>query len=438
MRDAAALAMPWAPPGTGVTACRPVCCVKLALGEAPEAIPASADVARGRAGGELDRRRRHRPDRRQMAGGVRVARRSCRGRAASASRARGTCDYDDRRAGIGMARTFRLRVPRGTPVGPLCETLAQIATVESGDAQLRLHHARSTRASAADRTPMTTAGRRGAVVRAARGARARAGRRGVIVGLVDSGIAPDHAELARASAPASTRFGSAIGTSPPASSCSATTPATTAIPPTASSATAWAAPASSARSGRRCRPGWRAPAQILPMRALGAARLPGKTAGGRARRDQRSRHGGEAGRRPRRQGHQHELRHRRCGARARQPEAACRRRRLRPATRLHPGRGQRQQRRARPATGPPPIPGVIAVGAVGADAPARAPSRPAATTSRCARPARTVLTTCDSRAISSRPAPASPRPSSPAPRPCWWRAATAASTPIDADIRRRT
>ena len=40
-----------------------------------------------------------------------------------------------------MARTLILRVPAGTPVGPLCETLAQITTVESASPNYCRGHA---------------------------------------------------------------------------------------------------------------------------------------------------------------------------------------------------------------------------------------------------------------------------------------------------------
>ena len=125
------LATPWAAPGDRQYSLPTSLMVKLALGEAPEHVPAVRDVVRGAQpaatsidGGAIDRIIG------EKAGGV------SRGEAVHAAGGPhrpgcGHIGYDSVEQATGVARTLILRVPSGTPVGPLCETLAQIPTVES-------------------------------------------------------------------------------------------------------------------------------------------------------------------------------------------------------------------------------------------------------------------------------------------------------------------
>ena len=184
-----------------------------------------------------------------------------RGRAVRAGRAAATSATTPSSRRRGVARTLILRVPSGTPVGPLCETLAQITTVESASPNYVSVTPFDCRPAGRRAEAATTAGPRGGWCAWPRRTRIEPGDDGVVVGLVDSGISTRHPEFAR-TLPRRLRHRAArdARTSRRASSCSATTAATTAIPRTTSSATAWAAPASSRLGVARCRAGSAAPA----------------------------------------------------------------------------------------------------------------------------------------------------------------------------------
>lgn len=184
------LAMPWAPSGRAY--CLPgSVVVKMALGEAPEAIPASADVGRGRLaaaqsmdGGVVDRIIRH------FAGGMRISR--VHGAAASVGQAGVRhLRFDDREQVFGLARSFRLEVPRGTPIGPLVESLNQIATVEAAApnyACITPFAGAEPVLADADWAPWER-------VRAPEALAYERGDPAVILAIVDTGVARDHAEL---------------------------------------------------------------------------------------------------------------------------------------------------------------------------------------------------------------------------------------------------
>src|SRR4029077_17204878 len=125
-----ALAMPWAPsrrmyclPGSVV--------VKMVLGEAPEAIPAAADVRPGRLaaaqcldGGVVDRIVHHFAD----------VMRITRVHAAAANVAQPGyrhLQFDESEQVFGLARTFRIDVPSGAPIGAMVDSLSQVTTIEA-------------------------------------------------------------------------------------------------------------------------------------------------------------------------------------------------------------------------------------------------------------------------------------------------------------------
>ncbi len=125
------LAMPWALPGDRQYSLPTSLILKMSLGEVNDAICAIRDVARRAApaaltidGGPVDRIVG------RFAGGFRAARLFS---SAHSPGQAGTAHlgYDVVEHVTGMARTLIMRVPAGTPVGPLCETLSQISTVES-------------------------------------------------------------------------------------------------------------------------------------------------------------------------------------------------------------------------------------------------------------------------------------------------------------------
>jgi subtilisin family serine protease len=107
----------------------------------------------------------------------------------------GHIGYDTVEQTTGMARTLVLRVPSGTPVGLLCETLAQIPSVESAGpnyVSVTPFDVVTPVESPADRDGW--AARR--MVRMAEAHAIEPGDDGVVVGLVDSGISKHHAEFA--------------------------------------------------------------------------------------------------------------------------------------------------------------------------------------------------------------------------------------------------
>ena len=183
--------MPWAPGARAY--CLPGSLVlKMGLGEAPETVPASADV-RGRRlaaaqaldRGVIDRIVQH------FAGGMRVT----RVHAAAASLHRPGARhlrFDDREQVFGLARTFRVDVPAGTPIADLVDALNQVATVESAMpnyVSVTPFDIQRSAATGFDWTPWT-------MVNGIEALAYESGDRGVSVGVVDSGVTPDHPELA--------------------------------------------------------------------------------------------------------------------------------------------------------------------------------------------------------------------------------------------------
>jgi subtilisin family serine protease len=99
--------------------------------------------------------------------------------------------YDDREQAFGLARTFRIDVPPGTPIGDLTNSLNQIAAVESATpnyVSVTPFQLAAPVSTDADWAPWR-------MVRAAQASAYEGGDPAVIVGLVDSGVAPKHAEL---------------------------------------------------------------------------------------------------------------------------------------------------------------------------------------------------------------------------------------------------
>lgn len=184
------LAMPWG--GSSGAYCLPGSLIlKMALGEAPESIPCCADVRPGHRAasqslglGVIDRVVKH------YAGGIRVSRvhSAAAGLNLPGSRHLG---FDDREQIIGVARTFRLDVPPGTPIAPLVDSLNQVSTVEAAMPNyvcIAPFEGGQPVASAPDWQPWQ-------LVRAPEALAYESGDAGVIVGVVDSGVAEDHPEL---------------------------------------------------------------------------------------------------------------------------------------------------------------------------------------------------------------------------------------------------
>jgi subtilisin family serine protease len=189
------LAMPWAAPGDR-TYCLPTSfMVTMALGEAPDGVPALYDVRGGHAraatrldGGPLDRIVS------RFAGAVRIARVHC-ARASMHSRGQRHTRFDALEQTSGMARTFLVQVAPGTAIGNLVHELQQLSRVSAASpnyvcvSPCELVASRSA-------GPVDSIWAPHMMVRAPEALAHEPGDRAVLLGLVDSGIAPDHPELA--------------------------------------------------------------------------------------------------------------------------------------------------------------------------------------------------------------------------------------------------
>lgn len=193
-----ALAMPWAAPGDRVFSLPGSLLVTLALGEAPDAIPSLFDVRRGRAqaatkidGGAVDRIIRH------YAGETKVAR--IHAAAASlASPGRRHCRFDAAEEVSGLARSFIVQVRPGTPVGILARSLAQVSTVSSASPNyVAVTPFEMPAAHGLEADPEgDDAWAPREMIRAAEALAYEPGDAATLVGLVDSGVALDHPEIA--------------------------------------------------------------------------------------------------------------------------------------------------------------------------------------------------------------------------------------------------
>ncbi|MFL0355810.1 S8 family peptidase [Erythrobacter sp. GH1-10] len=168
--------------------------LKMALGEAPQDIPALREVSRKKLsaatsidGGPIDRITS------ELAGGFRA----CRLHSAAASLGAGNGDreqFDPIEEATGLARTFVMRVPSDAHVGRLCETLRQIPTVESASPNYVTALPFDMQAPL---TPEDNDDIRAlhAMVHAGEALKYEPGDRSVRIGLIDSGISENHAEL---------------------------------------------------------------------------------------------------------------------------------------------------------------------------------------------------------------------------------------------------
>ncbi|MEO8751434.1 MAG: S8 family serine peptidase [Casimicrobiaceae bacterium] len=192
-----ALAMPWAAAGDRVYSLPRDVLVTMALGEDPPGVPALADVRHGRAkaaetidGGPVDR----------IVGALAGRFRAARVHTAAASlshpgqRHRG---YDAAEQISGVARSFLLRVSAGAPIGRIAQTLAQLSTVASASPNyvtVTPFDMRHERAGLAD-PKSEEALRPRQLIRAPEALRYEPGDPAVLIGLVDSGVALQHPEL---------------------------------------------------------------------------------------------------------------------------------------------------------------------------------------------------------------------------------------------------
>ena len=193
-----ALAMPWAAPGDRVFSMPRDLLITMALGEDPARVPALFDVRRGQAkavesidGGPIDRIVC------ELAGTFRAAR--VHSAAASITLpGKRHCGYSAAEQVSGLARTFLLRVPAGAAVGRIAQTLAQLSTVTSASPNyvaVTPFDMRPDPVGFADPQGKDALQPR-MLIRAPEALSYEPGDPAVLIGLVDSGVALDHPEIA--------------------------------------------------------------------------------------------------------------------------------------------------------------------------------------------------------------------------------------------------
>jgi subtilisin family serine protease len=189
------LGMPWAASGER-TFCLPTSfLMTLELGETPDAIPSMFDVRYGHArtvdhidGGPMDRIMGH------FAGSVRVARVHS-ARASMHLPGRRHANFDALEQTCGVARTLLVQVAPGTAIGNLVRELAQLSKVSSASpnyvcvSPFELGALRGTGAVDTGWAPHL-------MVRAPEALAREPGDAAVLLGLIDSGIVAEHPELA--------------------------------------------------------------------------------------------------------------------------------------------------------------------------------------------------------------------------------------------------
>jgi subtilisin family serine protease len=192
-----ALAMPWAAPGDRVFSLPRDVLVTMALGEDPPGVPARLDVRRGRAKaaetidrGPVDRIVG------ELAGTFRAVRVHAPAASLASPHKRGY-DYDAAEQVSGVARNFLLRVPAGAPIGRIAQELAQLSTVAWASPNyvaVTPFDMRREPAGSADPKDAQAMKPR-ALIRGPEALRYEPGDPAVLIGLVDSGVALHHPEI---------------------------------------------------------------------------------------------------------------------------------------------------------------------------------------------------------------------------------------------------
>jgi subtilisin family serine protease len=192
-----ALATPWAAPGERIYCSPRDVLVTMALGEDPDDIPSLADIRRGRQiapekfdGGPVERIAR------DMAGNFKAARIHAPALSALHPSQKHVA-FNTSEQVSGVARSFVLRFAAGAPIGKIALTLAQLSNVEAASPNylavtpFEAGAARPPALAPKSDTPDPSR----AMIRAAEALRKEPGDSAILVGLVDSGVAPDHPEI---------------------------------------------------------------------------------------------------------------------------------------------------------------------------------------------------------------------------------------------------
>jgi subtilisin family serine protease len=269
------LSTPWAPdaslyslPGSMV--------LKLRLGEAPEHVPSQIDV-RSRAvaaatkldGGVVDRLIRH------YTNGVRISRVHP---AAASLGMRGAmhCNFSDEEHICGLSRTFRVDMDRGSPIQRLVDALNDVTTVEGASLNYLCCLPFEASAARAATLDLAEAWESRDTIFAREAMAYEPGDSGVSVAVVDCGVAPHHPETVH-------RFRSGFDTVQLGSSDFA--PGVTLLgdetlvdtkPIDEYVGHGMACAGIIGAVGQRIPPGLAGECSLLPVRVLGAAKLPGK------------------------------------------------------------------------------------------------------------------------------------------------------------------
>ena len=191
------LATPWAPQ-SGLYSLPGSMTLKLRLGEAPEHVPSQLDV-RGRSvapattldRGVIDRLIRH------FANGARITRVHA---AASSLGQRGESQrkFNDQEEISGLSRVFRLDMDRGSPIERLVASLSEVSIVESASPNYLTSTPFDVGIAAPAPPPSLEQAWATRDLLFARAAMAyEPGDPGVIIGIVDCGVSPHHPEMMR-------------------------------------------------------------------------------------------------------------------------------------------------------------------------------------------------------------------------------------------------
>jgi subtilisin family serine protease len=188
------LATPWAPSSRSY-ALPGSLLVKMRLGEAPERIPTRLDVQQGAAtpatcmdgGGPFDRLVSH------HANAARITRvfPSAESLGRHVSRHLG---FDDQEHHYGMSRTFRLEVERGAPVGRLASVLRELPAVESATPHYCCHVPFASPALQSPPVDLSQAWAPRDAIHAGEALAYETGDPSIVVAIVDTGVSPNHRE----------------------------------------------------------------------------------------------------------------------------------------------------------------------------------------------------------------------------------------------------
>jgi subtilisin family serine protease len=185
--------MPWASRTSALYSSPRTLLFKLALGEAPDDIPTALEVRAGSA--SAPRRTRVGPVDRVLAhflDGCRIT--LVHPAAAHIQGSPGTRSYDDIEQAVGLARTFRVDTERGAPIAQIISALRQLTPVESASPQYFALAPFAAASAEADRD-LDDGWPARDLVRAPEAMAYETGDAAVVVALLDTGVTREHVEL---------------------------------------------------------------------------------------------------------------------------------------------------------------------------------------------------------------------------------------------------